>query len=394
MTSVNIFNLFKSKDNKIRMSEMVLMETTNRVYLKNLALNICINYVARTIANSEFRVMKDKRVNRDVLYHKLNVRPNTDSSASDFWQRFVYKLIRDNEVLVVVTDTDDLVIADSFNRKSYALYEDIFTDVFINDSQGGYTFRRSFSMGEVLYINYNNEHMASYIDALYNDYGKLFGQMLDNSMRFNQFRGVFKFEDGGALDDDTFERQKKQVERLSQIFENNSVALAPLTEGIDIQDLSSNSAQRDESINNLVKMKRDMVDDVAKILGIPTNLIHGDVADLENTMEAYINFCINPLMKLIADELNAKFFDPEEYFEGNYINIVGINRIDPLKNSTAGDRLVSSGTYSRNEVREKFGDERVDDPEMDRYMVTRNYQYVDDHEDDEGEEDDEGGENE
>lgn len=371
---MNIFNLFKSKDNKIRMSEMVLLETTNRVYLKNLALNICINYVARTIANSEFRVMKDKRVERSVLYHKLNVRPNTDSSASDFWQRLVYKLIRDNEVLVVVTDTDDLVIADDFQRQRYALYEDRFTDVTIED----YTFQRSFMMGEVLYINYNNEHMASYIDALYNDYGKLFGQMLDNSMRFNQFRGVFKFSDGGALDEDTFERQKKQVERLSQIFENNSVALAPLTEGIEIQDLSSNSAQRDESINNLVKMKRDMIDDVAKILGVPTNLIHGDVADLENTMEAYINFCINPLMKLIADELNAKFFESEEYFSGNYINIVGINRIDPLRNATAGDKLVSSGVYSRNEVREKFGDERVDDPEMDRYMVTRNYQYVDD----------------
>lgn len=388
---MGILDFFKKDKRTIRLDEMVLIETTNRVYLKRLALNICINYVARTIANSEFRVMNDKKVNRDILYHKLNVRPNTDSSASDFWQRFVYKLINENEVLVIQTDTEDLVIADSFNRNRYALYEDRFSDVVIGD----YTYQRNFTMNEVLYLNYNNEHLSSFIDELYSDYGKLFGQMLDNSMRFNQFRGVFKFKDGGALDDETFERQKQQIERLSEIFENNSVALAPLTEGIEIQDLSSQGAQRDESINNLVKLKRDLIDDVAKILGIPVNLIHGDVADLEKTMEAYINFCINPLMKMISDELNAKFFDIEEYLGGQHIKIYGINRIDPLRNATAGDKLVSSGVYSRNEVREKFGDERVDDPEMDRYLVTRNYQYADEETDEANLVDpDEGGDNE
>lgn len=388
---MGILDFFKKDKRTIRLDEMVLIETTNRVYLKRLALNICINYVARTIANSEFRVMNDKKVNRDILYHKLNVRPNTDSSASDFWQRFVYKLINENEVLVIQTDTEDLVIADSFNRNRYALYEDRFSDVVIGD----YTYQRNFTMNEVLYLNYNNEHLSSFIDELYADYGKLFGQMLDNSMRFNQFRGVFKFKDGGALDDETFDRQKQQIERLSEIFENNSVALAPLTEGIEIQDLSSKGAQRDESINNLVKLKRDLIDDVAKILGIPVNLIHGDVADLEKTMEAYINFCINPLMKMISDELNAKFFDIEEYLGGQHIKIYGINRIDPLRNATAGDKLVSSGVYSRNEVREKFGDERVDDPEMDRYLVTKNYQYADEETDEANlVEPDEGGDNE
>lgn len=49
-----------------------------------------------------------------------------------------------------------------------------------------------------------------------------------------------------------------------------------------------------------------MIDEVAKILGIPPSLIHGDMADLENAMESYIKFCIKPLLKKIEDELNAK----------------------------------------------------------------------------------------
>lgn len=386
MTSVKILDFFKKGDKQLKLSEAFVIETTNRVYLKRLALNVCINYVARTIANSEFRVMHDKKIDKDVLYYKLNVRPNTDQSASDFWQKVIYKLIYENEVLVIKSDTDDLIIADSFQRNQRALYDDTFSDVIIKD----YTYKRSFMMEEVFYLSYTNERLESFIDDLYKDYGKLFGQMMEHSMRHNQFRGIFKFNDGGNLTEEAFKRQQAQVERLGEIFKNNSVALAPLTDGIDLTNLTSSNAQKDESVNNLVKLKRDLIDDVAKYIGIPVNMVHGDVADLQNTMEAYIAFCVNPLMKKVSDEANAKFLQMSEYLDGKRIEIYGINRIDPLRNASAVDKLASSGVYSRNEVREKFGDERVDDPEMDRYLVTKNFTYTDDEEIDDPAE---GGEN-
>lgn len=37
-------------------------------------------------------------------YYKLNVKPNTDMSSDTFWQRVIYKLIYDNEVLIIVSD--------------------------------------------------------------------------------------------------------------------------------------------------------------------------------------------------------------------------------------------------------------------------------------------------
>ena len=377
---MKILDFFRKGDKKIRMSESFILETSERAYLKQLALNVVINYIARTIANSEFRVKDGVNVNRGLLYHKLNVRPNTDSSASDFWQKIVYKLIYDNEVLVIKTDRDELVIADDFQRKESALYDDYFVDVITKD----YTWQRSFAMSDVLYMNYNNERLSNFIDDLYRDYGKLFGQMMDYSLRHNQFRGFMKYGDGGNLTEEAFQAQRQQVEKIGEIFQNNSVAIAPLTEGLEFEDLSTASAQRDESVSNLVKLKRDLIDDVAKMTGVPVNLIHGDVADLQNTMEAYINFCINPLMKKLSDEVNAKFFSFEEWQDGQSIEIVGINRIDPLRNATSVDKLASSGVYSRNEVREKFGDERVDDPEMDRYLVTRNFTYADEDDLEEG----------
>ena len=52
------------------------------------------------------------------VYYKLNIKPNTDLSSDSFWQQVIYKLIYDNEVLIVVSDSKELLIADSFTEKS------------------------------------------------------------------------------------------------------------------------------------------------------------------------------------------------------------------------------------------------------------------------------------
>lgn len=61
----------------------------------------------------------------------LNVRPNSDMSAATFWQKFFYRLLDDNEVLVIFTDDNQLLIADDFSRTEYAVYDDVFTNVMV-----------------------------------------------------------------------------------------------------------------------------------------------------------------------------------------------------------------------------------------------------------------------
>lgn len=106
-------------------------DSASRSYLKRIALDTCINFIARTISQTEFWIKDGDKSIKNTLYYKLNVRPNTDSSASDFWQKVIYKLIYDNEVLIIKTDTDDLVVADDFERVELALYDDTFRNVIV-----------------------------------------------------------------------------------------------------------------------------------------------------------------------------------------------------------------------------------------------------------------------
>lgn len=344
-------------------------DSASRSYLKRIALDTCINFISRTISQTEFFVKDGKKNIKDTLYYKLNVRPNTDSSASDFWQKVIYKLVYDNEVLIIKTDTDDLLIADDFERIELALYDDTFRNVMVKDCK----FQRSYKMADVIYLNYNNEKLQKYVEGLFADYGELFGRMMQQELKNNQIRGILKVSQGGGkLDDKNMSRLQKYADKIYQSFTKSSVAIIPGIPGFDYEELTkgqSSSNSNAESINNV---KKAFIDDVAKMIGIPPSLIHGDMADLENAMDAYLDFCIKPLVKKIENELNSKFFSQDDFLKGKQIKMVGLNRLDPVKNATAIDKLIASNFAQVNEVRELFGFEHLDG--LDIFLRTKNYE--------------------
>jgi HK97 family phage portal protein len=190
MSVINsFFDLFtRRKDSSFIYDLDLFQDIKNRAYLKRMAIDTVINYVGRAVSQSEFRVMNKGLPVKDAMYYKLNVRPNTDESASDFWQHFVYQLIYYNEVLVIQDDNGDLLIADDFSRHEYAVYEDTFDNVTVKE----YTFKRSFPMSDVIYLRYSNDQLEHYLTGLWGDYGELFGRMYELELRNNQIRATVK----------------------------------------------------------------------------------------------------------------------------------------------------------------------------------------------------------
>lgn len=344
-------------------------EVPHRAYLKKMALETCINFIGRTISQSDFRFMVNGKRQMDDWHYLLNVRPNTDQSAADFWQRFIYELIHENEVLVVLTDNNDLLIADDFTRNEYAVYPDIFTDVTVKD----YTFKRSFNMDEVIYLTYNNEKLSKFMEEVFSDFADLFSRMIETSKRANQIRGTVDVEANQSLSNENQEKLQNFINRLFNSFKNNLVAIVPKLKGFHYTEVAKGDVNG-KSIEEIINLKKSLIDDVADILGIPNVLVHGELAEYETSIRAYVKFCIGPLVKKIEDELNAKLIDKDDYLKGSRIEVKGITERDLIQHAEAVDKLVASGAFTRNEVRELFGAERSDNPELDKFVITKNYQ--------------------
>src|SRR5690606_32279742 len=152
---------------------------------------------------------------------------NKNQTASTFWQTFVHKLIYDNEVLVIQADDGDLLIADDFQQKEYAVYEDIFSNVVVRD----FEFTRTFKQSEVIHLRYSNERLAPLIDSLFTDYGDLFGRILAGQMRKNQIRGTVDIDAMTSKDKEKLSRLQNFIDNMYKAIEKKDVAIIPQQQG-------------------------------------------------------------------------------------------------------------------------------------------------------------------
>lgn len=350
--------------------DLELVESdVQKAYLKKMSIDSVLNFVARTFSTAIFTFKKGKDTQKTDWDYILNVRPNKNESASDFWQKAIYKLMYDNELLIILTDDDQLLIADDFYKKSYAIYEDQFKDVVVD----GYTFKSTFYNSDVIYLEYGNEELQVILDELFKDYGELFGRMLQIAMRNNQIRGSLKTGATSVINEETAQKMQQYVDRLYKSFNNESVSIVPLTKDFDYEEYTNKTGVQNQSADELTKIKKSVVDDVARIVGVPSALVHGEMADSENNSKAFRTQCVTPLIKKIESELNAKLITKKSYTDGLRVQITGVYTPNIFELATASEKLVGSMILSPNEAREAHGYDRVDDPAMDRYYMTKNF---------------------
>lgn len=331
------------------------LEVEQRLYLKNSAIETCVNLMGRTISTADFRFIKNKKRMDNDFDYLLNVRPNSNQSAAQFWKDFIYTLLVENEVLVVLSDTDELLIADSFDRVEYALYDDKFHNVTVK----GFEFKRVFEMHEVIYMTYNNKKFTHFLDSMFKDYSELFSRMIETKMYENQIRALAEIETTQNLDKENQNKLNRFIQRLYQNFRKSAFAIAPKIKGFNYEEVTKGRTTKGQSVEELEKLKKDVTKQVANILGIPSALVLGELSDYETALRAFIRLTAKPLIEQIKDELTAKLIEEKDYKNGLKLQVYGVSERDPIEKAESADKMVASGVWSRNEVREKFGDESL-----------------------------------
>lgn len=344
------------------------VSASTRIHMKHLAVETCANFLARTISQSEFRVKKNGAYVKDELYYKMNVRPNKNQSATEFWEQVIINMIYDNEVLIIQSDDEDLLIADDFTHNEYAVYEDTFTDVTIGD----YTFKRVFKQSEVLHMRYANKNLQPLIDGLYKDYADLFSNVLGSQKRKNQIRSTVSVDSSVAKDAEKMGKLQAYIDKVyKSIRKNTDVALVPEQPGFTYKEHASGTSN--QSVDEINKVTNGFLDQIAMAIGIPAGLLHGDLAGVKEITKSYTVFTVKPMLKKIRDECNSKFFTMKEYLSGSFLEVKIASYESIFDLAVAIDKLVSSGTFNRREIRGEAGFDTPDSEEFDKFYITKNY---------------------
>ncbi|CAC6916955.1 portal protein [Staphylococcus aureus] len=363
-------DLFKSNRKTAEQLGLSIVSASKKPHIKRLAINSCIELIAKTVSQVEFKIKDNNKYTKDSMYYKLNVKPNINESATQFWQKAIYKLLYDNELLIIQNDSEDLLVADSYQVTEYAHVPNIYSQVRIGD----FEYTRTFNSNDVIHIKYNNENSESILNELYGDYGDLFARFIEFQMRKSQVRSIVKIDSKWGNDKERRAKVNKFIQDIYQNFKDKSFAIVPEQEGIQYKEQTLSQAAN--SVDDVDKVGKQFLNNCAIKFGIPVQLLTGDIAEVDQNMKRFIKMTIKPLLQLIVTELNAKLFDEKQYLNDSKIiaNTLPITFDSIFDMANQIDKLVASSVFVGNEIRRELGYEESKDELMNEHLVTKNYQ--------------------
>lgn len=342
------------------------------IYVREMAFWSAVNIVANAVSKCEFKTYLNGKEDKGKEYYLWNIEPNKNQNSSRFLNKLIAKLYRDNECLVI-EQNGQLLVADSFNRKPYALYDDVFTEVRVED----FTFARSFVQSEVLYYQLNEENVRKLVNGLYESYSKLIAYSMKAYQRSRGTKGIFKYDTipvAGTPEREAFDALINR--KIKQWMEGDNAAL-PLGRGQEWKELQ-HKTYTNESTRDIRAQIDDIFDFTARAFGIPPALLRGDVQDTSKAIDQLLTFCIDPLVDMLQEEINRKRNGYDGFSKGTYIKIDTkcIKHVDLLSVATAIDKLIGSGAFCINDIRKAVGDEPIDEPWANQHFITKNYETV------------------
>lgn len=344
------------------------------IYIRELALQASVNLMSRAISKCEFKTYQNGNEIRGDEWYLWNVEPNRNQNSSVFLTKLVTKLMETNEALVVETADRSLLVADSYVKNTFAVYDYQFSQVEVD----GLVFAKTYYMSDVLFFQLNNKNVNDFLSGLHESYGKLLEYAQKAYQKSRGQKGVLDIS-AAASGDKEFARKldKLMNERFKTYFAADSAVL-PLTDGYKYTEKESRTYSSDNT-----RDIRSQVDDIfafyARGYGIPPSLVLGDVADTSKAIQNLLTFGVDPVVDMIAEEINRKRYG-RLVLKGTKIKIDtnAILHIDLLTVATSIDKLISSGAYSINDIRKLTGDEPIEEDWAKQHWMTKNYSTVDD----------------
>jgi HK97 family phage portal protein len=350
------------------MKTAVQKELEGAVFYKNMALYIAKSYIANTISKCEFKVYKDGKEQRDELYYALNVSPNPNQNSSRFLNKLINALYDHNEALVI-QHKNNLYVADSFVVDEKPLSENIYSGICIDTEQ----INKKFKASDVFHFQLDEKSIKTLVDGMYEVYGGIVASAVASYKRGNGKKYKLLMDSIRAGDKDFVERYNTVIKEQLAAFMNSDNAVYPQFKGTDLQEFGTSGAQNSD---DLVKIRKEVFEIVAQAFKIPLPMMYGNITNIDEIVNVFLTFCIDPLADMIGEEITRKTHTFEEWNSGKSfvrVDTTRINHFDLFKAAANADKLLSIGMLSIDELRVKCEEQPLGTEFASKHWVTKNY---------------------
>lgn len=374
MKIINYFrSVFGKKDAVAAEFNSENYSTEQSFHLTELALFTAVDFIARSLAKCEFVTVNNNRESRKAEYYLWNYAPNKHQTKIEFFTQAVAKLIFDNELLVIETADNQLMIADSFSRTEHALIDDTFSGVTCRN----FTYQRIFPESEVIYLRYNNFALNGLLADMCNTYEQL---MLSAQERYNKavgHKGILELENYSFGNENFAETYNKVLSKQFKSFYSNKNAVMPIFKGMKYSEPSTDAGKTTNSeINDIQKLRTEAYTVVGNALHIPPAILSGEASQLSDALDCAIGNAIDPIANMFEQEITKKRFGATEFNKGNYllIDTTTVRHIDAISQANNLDKSIASGVLTPAKAQKYCNMLPCPEKWANEYYITKNYQ--------------------
>jgi HK97 family phage portal protein len=367
--------LYRFVDGKVTL-ETYSKEMEENLSYKILAAEASINLIVKTLSRAEFQTFDSGKEVKNINYYILNVEANKNKSASLFWREVIRKLLEDGEVLILLQD-DQLFSADSFDRKEYAFKENIYSDITI----GNYELRETREESQVIYLRDDNTKISAAINGLYKNYSKLISSSVKGYTGSKSRKGILDIPTSYSKtlkDGESLQEHIKAL--LGPFMDAEKDAVFPQTNGLKYEEIDkAKGSKSNDSGRETKNFIDDVFDFIAIGFGVPPSLLKGDTVDTKDALNNFLTFCINPLAKLITDEINRKMYGKKLYLKNTYakLDTTTIKAVDVRDIANSLELLTRTGSNTIDDNLRALGREPIGGDIGGSRYVTKNLELID-----------------
>lgn len=352
--------------------ENIIEEQIQEIYYKELAIQTAITLIANAIAKCEIKVYENNKEVKNKFYYRLNISPNKNESSSTFWHKAIEKLIYENEA-ILIDSNEELFVADRYVVEERPILGNIYRGV----SVGPISFNKIFRSDEILRLKLNNVHIKKLIDGLYEQYGELLSYAAKSYKKSNGTKYKLSLDQTKA-NDETFQKTYREVvqKQLKDFMENDN-SVYPQFKGYDLQYIDTKTSTKDSS--DFRNLRKDIFEIVAQSFQIPVSLMLGNITNINDIVNVFLTFCIDPLANMITEETTCKYsVNYNSWIDGTYtkVDTSTIKHIDILEVAEKVDKLISSGNCCIDETRKITGFDPLNTEFSRQHFITKNYDTV------------------
>lgn len=353
--------------------DAITAKTQSAIYYKELAKHIAVSYIANTISKCEFKVYENGAEVKNELYYALNVAPNPNQNSSEFLNKLIQTLYRKNEALVVPIN-DKLYVADGYSIEERQLKENMFRNISVEQK----SIRKSYKASDVFYWKLDEKSIDTLVNGLYDIYGQVIQSALNAFRRGNGQKYRLMLDQMRAGEPKFVEQYNTIIKEQLQEFIEADDAVFPEYKGYTLNTLGES---KQSSSGEIINIRKEIFDVIAEAYKIPLPMMYCDVDNLDQVVNVFLTFCIDPLADRLEEELTRKTNTFATWNGGkNYVQVdtTCIKHIDIFEIAPQADKLIGDGMYSIDELRVKVGDVPLNSEFSRKHWITKNYSDVED----------------